>query len=207
MQDTKTTAGASGPRGSKPDRAAVRKLLDSVRAQGRASLTAPEGKQVCDAYGIPVPQEAVAATAAEAAKCASAMGFPVALKIVSPDILHKTEAGGVLLDLKSAEAVAAGYERIVANARQYQADAKILGVQVQQMLTGGQEVIIGAVTDGGLGSVGGAVAASLVIGVAEVMTVAYVASSWRDAVAFGIIIVALMLRPSGLFGSKVSEKV
>ncbi len=151
MQDTKTTAGASGPRGSKPDRAAVRKLLDSVRAQGRASLTAPEGKQVCDAYGIPVPQEAVAATAAEAAKCASAMGFPVALKIVSPDILHKTEAGGVLLDLKSAEAVAAGYERIVANARQYQADAKILGVQVQQMLTGGQEVIIGAVTDGSFG--------------------------------------------------------
>ena len=66
---------------------------------------------------------------------------------------------------------------------------------------------LAAVIFGGLGSVGGAVAASLVIGVAEVMTVAYIASSWRDAVAFGIIIVALMLRPSGLFGSKVSEKV
>jgi branched-chain amino acid transport system permease protein len=66
---------------------------------------------------------------------------------------------------------------------------------------------LAAVIFGGLGSVGGAVVASLVIGVAEVMTVAYVASSWRDAVAFAIIIVALLFRPSGLFGARLSEKV
>ena len=74
------------------------------------------------------------------------MGFPVVLKIVSPDILHKTEAGGVLVGLKSAEEVSKGYETILANAKSYKADAKIDGVQVQQMLAGGQEVIVGAVT-------------------------------------------------------------
>ena len=134
-----------------PDKAAVRRVLDSVKAAGRNALTAPEGKQVCDAYGIPVPQEAVATSAAEAARVASAMGFPVVLKIVSPDILHKTEAGGVLLGLASAEDVAAGYDRIIANAHAYKADAKIDGVQIQQMLGAGQEVIVGAVTDGSFG--------------------------------------------------------
>ncbi|MGH6876527.1 MAG: acetate--CoA ligase family protein, partial [Rhizomicrobium sp.] len=104
------TAGAPGQGGAMPDRSAVRRLLDSVRAAGRRSLTLPEGKLVCDAYGIPVPREAVAASAAEAAECAAVMGFPVALKIVSADILHKTEAGGVLLGLKSTEEVRAGYD-------------------------------------------------------------------------------------------------
>ena len=85
------------------DKAKVRKLLDAVKAEGRSSLTAPEGKQVCDAYGIAVPQEGVATGAAEAAKLAAGMGFPVVMKIVSPDILHKTEAGGVIVGVKSAE--------------------------------------------------------------------------------------------------------
>ena len=76
---------------------AVRKVLDQVKADKRTSLTAPEGKLVCDAYGIPVPKEGVAKSAAEAAKIATDMGFPVVMKIVSPDILHKTEAGGVVV--------------------------------------------------------------------------------------------------------------
>src|SRR5712671_4731408 len=129
------------------DKAAVRKILDKVKAEGRASLTAPEGKLVCDAYGIAVPKEGVATSAAEAAKIASGMGFPVVLKIVSPEILHKTEAGGVLVGVKSAEDARSGYDTIIANAKKHNANANLLGVQVQQMLTGGQEVIIGAVTD------------------------------------------------------------
>jgi acetyl coenzyme A synthetase (ADP forming)-like protein len=133
------------------EQGAVRRILDKAKADRRTSLTAPEGKLVCDAYGIPVPQEGVASSAQEAAKLASGMGFPVVLKIVSPDILHKTEAGGVLVGLKSAEEVSKGYETILANARKYKADAKIEGVQVQQMLKGGQEVIVGAVTDGSFG--------------------------------------------------------
>jgi len=133
------------------DKTAVRKLIDKVKAEGRASLTAPEGKLVCDAYGIPVPQEGVAKSAAEAAKLASGMGFPVVLKIVSPEILHKTEAGGVLVGVKSAADVEQGFATIMANAKKYNDKATLAGVQVQQMLQGGQEVIIGAVTDPSFG--------------------------------------------------------
>jgi len=130
---------------------AVRKILDAVKADKRTSLTAPEGKLVCDAYGIPVPKEGVAKSAAEAAKIATGMGFPVVMKIVSPDILHKTEAGGVMVGVKNAADVEANYATILANAKKYKADAKIEGIQVQQMLLGGQEVIVGAVTDGSFG--------------------------------------------------------
>jgi acetyl coenzyme A synthetase (ADP forming)-like protein len=130
---------------------AVRKILDAVKADKRSSLTAPEGKLVCDAYGIPVPKEGVAKSAAEAVKLASGMGFPVVMKIVSPDILHKTEAGGVMVGVKTAEDVEKNYATILANAKKYKSDAKIEGIQVQQMLLGGQEVIIGAVTDGSFG--------------------------------------------------------
>ena len=130
---------------------AVRQVLDKVKAEGRLALTAPEGKLVCDAYGIPVPKEGVANSAEAAAKLASGMGFPVVLKIVSPDILHKTEAGGVLVGLKTAEEVAKAYDTILASAKKYKADAKIEGVQVQQMLKGGTEVIVGAITDGSFG--------------------------------------------------------
>ncbi len=128
----------------------VRKILDTIKAEGRDSLTAPEGKLVCDAYGITVPQEGVASSGDDAVKLASTMGT-VVLKIVSPDILHKTEAGGVLVGLKTPDEVRRGYDTILGNAKAYKADAKVVGVQVQQMLMGGQEVIIGAVTDDSFG--------------------------------------------------------
>jgi len=133
------------------NKAAVQQILDKAKADGRTSLTAPEGKLVCDAYGITVPKEGVATTAAEAAKLAAGMGFPVVLKIVSPEILHKTEAGGVLVGVKSAADVEAGFATIMANAKKYDAKANLQGVQVQQMVMGGQEVIIGAVTDQSFG--------------------------------------------------------
>ncbi len=129
----------------------VRRLLDKVKTEGRSSLTAPEGKLVCDAYGIPVPKEGVASSAPEAARLATQMGLPVVLKIVSPEILHKTEAGGVLVGLHSAAAVEDGFAKIMANARKYDPKATLLGVQVQQMLAGGQEVIVGAVNDPAFG--------------------------------------------------------
>ncbi|MEJ1161854.1 acetate--CoA ligase family protein [Prosthecomicrobium sp. N25] len=131
--------------------AAVRQVLDRVKAEGRDALTAPEGKLVCDAYGIAVPKEGVAKSGAEAVALADGMGYPVVLKIVSPDILHKTEAGGVLVGVKSADEVRAGYDKILANAKAYKADARIDGIQVQQMLKGGTEVIIGSITDGSFG--------------------------------------------------------
>src|SRR6267378_2201188 len=116
---------------------AVRKILDLVKADKRTSLTAPEGKLVCDAYGIPVPKEGVAKSATEATKLATDMGFPVVMKIVSPDILHKTEAGGVMVGVKTAADVEQNYATILANAKKYKSDAKIEGIQVQQMLLDG----------------------------------------------------------------------
>src|SRR5215468_8239384 len=133
------------------DKTTVRKLLDQAQAASRSALTAPEAKGLCEAYGIAIPKEDVAANAADAAKLASSIGFPVVMKIVSPQILHKTEAGGVLVGVKSADQVAQGFATIVENARKYDPKAEILGVQIQQMLAGGHEVIIGAVTDPAFG--------------------------------------------------------
>src|SRR5438093_7759911 len=125
------------------DRTTVRVVLDQIRAEGRMALTAPEGKRVCEAYGIPVPKEGLATSAHEAVRLAQEIGYPVVLKIVSTDILHKTDAGGVLTGLASAAEVERGYNAILTNARAYQAEARILAVQVQQMLPEAQEVIVG----------------------------------------------------------------
>jgi acetyl coenzyme A synthetase (ADP forming)-like protein len=133
------------------DKNAVRRILDQAKAAGRTSLTAPEARGICEAYGINIPKEGVAKTGAEAAQLAASIGFPVVMKIVSPQILHKTEAGGVLVGVKSADEAAKGFSTIVENARKYDAKAEIVGVQIQQMLSGGHEVIIGAVTDPAFG--------------------------------------------------------
>jgi len=136
-------------------KAVVQKVMDTVRAEKRSSLTAPEGKIICDSYGIPVPKEGLATSAKEAAKLAKEVGFPVVLKIVSPDILHKTEAGGVIVGLSKPAEVERAYAKIIKSARAYKRTVEILGIQVQQMVSKGeaQEVIIGAVTDPTFGKV------------------------------------------------------
>ena len=136
------------------DKKKVRKVLDKVQADGRTSLTAPEGKIVCEAYDIPLPKEGLATSATQAAKLARKIGFPVVLKIVSPDILHKTEAGGVITGLGKAAEVEKAYAKIIKSAKAYKKGVDIIGVQVQQMLpSGAQEVIIGAISDPSFGKV------------------------------------------------------
>ncbi|MFI6477514.1 acetate--CoA ligase family protein [Nonomuraea sp. NPDC050663] len=131
----------------------MREIIEKALAEGRTALTAPEGRAICQQYGIATPGEGLATSAAEAEALATELGLPVVLKIVSPDILHKTDAGGVLVGLKTAEEVRQGYDTILANARAYDADARIDGVQVQQLVGGGHEVIVGAVTDPTFGKV------------------------------------------------------
>src|SRR5829696_2020317 len=109
----------------------VRNVINSALADGRRALTAPEAQQLCEAYGISMPKQALATTASEAAQVAAKLGFPVVLKIVSADILHKTEAGGVIVGLENAADVRAGFEQLVNNAKQYNSDASVQGVQVQ----------------------------------------------------------------------------
>ena len=133
------------------DKSAVRTVLDRAKDAGREALTAPEAKELCEAYGITLPREDLARTAAEAAAAAGKIGFPVVMKIVSPQILHKTEAGGVVLGVKSAQEAERAYATLLANARNYNPDAEVQGVQIQQMVGAGQEVIIGAVTDPAFG--------------------------------------------------------
>ncbi|HLW11200.1 MAG TPA: acetate--CoA ligase family protein, partial [Casimicrobiaceae bacterium] len=165
------------------DKTTVRSIIDKVKAEGRTSLTAPEGKLVCDAYGIPVPQEGVAKSPAEAVRLASEMGFPVVLKIVSPEILHKTEAGGVLVGVKSAADVEQGYATIMANARKHDAKANLIGVQVQQMVHGGQEVIIGAVTDPSFGKLVAFGLGGILVEVLKDVTFRLAPTSHDDALA------------------------
>jgi acetyl coenzyme A synthetase (ADP forming)-like protein len=135
------------------DSAAVRAVLNAALAEGRTALTAPEGKVITDAYGIPTPAEALAESADEAVAFADRIGFPVAMKIVSPDILHKTDVGGVRIGVGSAAEVRGAFTAIVTNAKAYDPGARILGVQVQQMVPAGTEVLIGTVTDPTFGKV------------------------------------------------------
>ncbi|MFD4113091.1 acetate--CoA ligase family protein [Streptomyces niveus] len=128
-------------------------MIEAALAQGRTSLTAPEGKAVTDAYGIPTPGEALAESADDAVAVAARLGFPVAMKIVSPEILHKTDAGGVQIGVGSAAEVRSAFTTIVSNARKYDPKAQILGVQVQQMVPAGTEILIGTVTDPTFGKV------------------------------------------------------
>ena len=135
------------------DKASARRVLDTVKADARTALTPTEARLLCEAYGIPMPREAIAASAAEAAKIAREVGFPVVMKVVSPDILHKTEAGGVIVGVKTDAEAQQAYNTIINAAKKYKSDAKIDGVLVQAMLSGGQEVIVGALTDPSFGKV------------------------------------------------------
>jgi acetyltransferase len=122
-------------------------LIEAESAAGRQTLDAVEGRAVVQALGIAVPQDQLAATADEAAEAARQVGFPVALKIVSPAISHKTDVGGVLLALQDEEAVRAGFQSLMERARAANLQATIRGVQVQQMVRGGVEVIVGTTRD------------------------------------------------------------
>jgi acetyltransferase len=115
-------------------------------ADGRA-LTESEGKQILALYGIPVTKECTATSASQAARIAADIGFPVAMKIVSPQIMHKTEAGGVALNIQNEAEASAAFERIMTSARHYNASAELEGVSVQEMVKGGQEMILGMSRD------------------------------------------------------------
>jgi acyl-CoA synthetase (NDP forming) len=135
------------------DRSAAREVIETARARRRSVLSPGECRALCAACGIALPKAATAASAPEAGQAASALGFPVVMKIASPDILHKTEVGGVVLNVRSAAEAEQGYEKIMAGARANQPDARVAGVEIQQMLSGGQEVIVGATTDPSFGKV------------------------------------------------------
>ena len=123
------------------DRLRVRELIDRVRAEGRLSVGEAEARDILDAYGIPTPTTFLARDAAEAVHLAQEIGFPVAVKIASPDILHKTDVGGVHLNVTSPEAVRDAFDLMIYRAGRYMAGADIWGCLVQEMVVGGKEVV------------------------------------------------------------------
>jgi acyl-CoA synthetase (NDP forming) len=125
----------------------IQEILSKARKEGRRALLEPEAEKICGYSGIPVPKSFVATADEEAAAKAEELGFPAVLKIVSPDITHKTEAGGVLVGLRDRDEVKRGFQDIIANAKNYKPDAGILGVLVQRMVPEGIEVIVGGLRD------------------------------------------------------------
>ncbi len=121
----------------------IMEIIKGVRADGRVSLLGTEAKEVALACGIPAPLSGLARSAEEAVSLAKVMGYPVALKVISPQILHKTDIGGVLLGLDSATDVEVAFGQIMQNAGRFVPDAIVYGVEVQKMVPRGKEMIIG----------------------------------------------------------------
>ena len=131
------------------DRATARAIVKDVLASGRSMLSEPEAKQVLAAYGIPVVQTRSVSSVEEAAQCATEIGFPVALKILSPDITHKSDVGGVVLDLEDADSVTAAAGAMNKRMRDLRPNAKLTGFSVQTMVRrpDARELIVGVTTD------------------------------------------------------------
>ncbi len=133
---------------SDPVRAAkAAKIIQVVRDEGRNALTETEAKQIFSAYGLPIAQTRLAKSEAEAVEIAQSIGFPVVMKIISPDIVHKSDAKGVKVNIKDVAGVREAYKTILENAMAYKADANIHGIAVQEMAPWGTEVIVGSVND------------------------------------------------------------
>jgi acetyl coenzyme A synthetase (ADP forming)-like protein len=125
----------------------VRELFDQVRAKGRISIGDAEAWTVLECYGFNVPESRLAKTPEEAIEIAEEIGYPVVMKIASPDILHKTDVGGVRLDLRSPDDVRDSFDLMVYRAGRYVPGAQIWGCQVQQMVSGGREILLGMSRD------------------------------------------------------------
>jgi acetyltransferase len=122
----------------------VQDIIDAVLAEGRLSIGDAEARQIMTAYGMRIPKSEIAKTPAEAVEYASKIGYPVVLKIASPDILHKTDVGGVKVGLRNATDVQDAFELMVYRAQRYLPEARIWGCLVQEMVpSGGMEVLVG----------------------------------------------------------------
>ena len=110
-------------------------------------LTEFEAKKVLKKYGIPITKEFLAKIPGDAKKYAKKIGYPVAMKIQSPDMLHKTDVGGVALNIKNEEELLKAFERIMKNAKKHDSKAKILGIVIQEMVSADRKCIVGSNND------------------------------------------------------------
>jgi acetyltransferase len=129
------------------DKEKAKNIIANARADKRTALTEIESKDVFAAYGLPVTKTLLAKSENEAVELANKIGYPIVMKIVSPDILHKSDAGGVKVNIKDDQGAREAYRTILANAKKYNEDAVIHGIAIQEMADWGTEVIIGSVND------------------------------------------------------------
>lgn len=122
-------------------------IFSQVRKEERKYLLETEAKTVCREYGISVTEFKLAKNEAEAVKFAEEVGYPLVLKIVSPDIVHKSDVGGVLVDVKNAEHVRKAYNRIMDNVKRHRPNATVVGMLIQEMAPQSTEVIVGSTKD------------------------------------------------------------
>jgi acetyl-CoA synthetase (ADP-forming) len=125
----------------------VTQIFNEARKEKRKYLLETEAKTICMEYGIPVTKFKLAKSEQEAVKFANEIGYPIVLKIASPDIIHKFDVGGVMLNLKNQAEVKDAYNKILANVKRHKSDAKIIGIVVQEMAAPSTEVIVGATKD------------------------------------------------------------
>jgi acyl-CoA synthetase (NDP forming) len=128
-------------------------IIETARKAGRTVLSEIEAKQLLESAGLPVSPARLAKTTDEAIRIANELGYPAVLKIVSPEITHKSDVGGVALGLTSPDEVGEAFDRVVANAKKAAPAATIQGVAVQRMERQGIEVIVGMTTDPQFGPV------------------------------------------------------
>jgi 4-hydroxybutyryl-CoA synthetase (ADP-forming) len=137
----------------KVDKLKAKKIFDKVKKEKRPNLLEEEGQQVLKAYGLPLPQSALAKTEADAIKIAKQIGYPVVMKIASPQIIHKSDAGGVKVNLTNDSEIKTAFKTIITNAKKYNKNAEIKGVLIVEMVKGGKEMIIGSKLESGFGPV------------------------------------------------------
>ena len=135
------------------DKDKAKSIFDKVKAEGRTNLLEDEGREILDAYGFPLPQSIVATTADEAVNAANKIGYPIVMKISSPQIVHKSDAGGVKVNLTNDDETRDGFRTIMENAKKYDSNAEIKGVLIVEMVKGGKEMIIGSKLEPGMGPV------------------------------------------------------
>jgi len=131
----------------------VAQVFENVRKDGRNNLLEPEAMAVCMDYGIPVPKFRLARTPEEALGFAEEVGYPLVLKIVSPQIVHKSDVGGVVAGIRTREEVGAAYRKILASVKEKAPDAKVIGILLEAMAAPATEVIIGSTKDAQFGPV------------------------------------------------------
>jgi acetyl-CoA synthetase (ADP-forming) len=129
----------------------VEKIFEQARAEGRNCLLEYEAKTVCKDYGIPVTELKIAKTAEEAVKYSEQIGYPAVFKIISPEITHKFDVGGVILNIQNKEEAKQAFNQIIENVKKHNPKAKIDGILVQEMVPCGTEVIVGSINDAQFG--------------------------------------------------------